>query len=176
MIPRVLLLLIAAVCLCAQVRTPAVREELTKLLAPAGISVPPAQSAKAREASRTAPEGIVVLRLRWGSPFAVLDKKRGPGSVPSLRGVRLRPDVLFLAAVDGTQTLLSWQIVPDPRVLRSEAPGADGVLTGRTVRVENPEFTVEAPDDPAAVELRIFEPRWTGKKYELSLSGTVPLK
>jgi hypothetical protein len=176
MLPRAVVLLVASVCIPAQVRTPAVQEELTKLLAPTGISVPSAQGAKARESSRVAPEGILILRLRWGSPFAVLDKKRGPGSVPSLRSVRLRPDVLFLAAIDAGQSLLSWQIIPDPRVLRSESPGADGVLTGRTVRVQNPEFTVEAPDDPAAAELRIFEPRWTGKEYELSLAGTVPLK
>src|SRR4051812_5253333 len=91
------------------------------------------------------------------------------------RDPQLAPDELVVVAVDSNGTAIGWQHVKDPRVVRSEAPGADGVLAGQTLYRSDAEFVVAMPDDVRAVEMRVYETRWTGQSWALAPVGHVSL-
>ena len=64
-------------------------------------------------------------------------------------------------------------LVEDPRLLRAEAPGPDGELTGQVIYRESAEFVVQYPDDEAIAEVRLYHPDWDGQKFSLELVGAV---
>jgi hypothetical protein len=69
---------------------------------------------------------------------------------------------MLVAAIDKNHRLISWSIIPDPRLVRSEGPGPDGVLRGETLYFEKAEFLLSLPDDPEIVEIRFYQPRPEG--------------
>jgi hypothetical protein len=159
----------------AAIRPAAVHGTLRRLLSPAGIEVPEASSLP-RDA-RTQE-----LHLAWESPQAVagqpaqptpmaaprvLARTRRAGAFPRLRSLELTEEKIFVAALDASGALRGWSLIPDPRFVRFEEPGPDGVLTGRIVAVEHPEFLAQVPDDGTVVEIRLFEPRRSGETFTL---------
>ena len=87
--------------------------------------------------------------------------------MPRLRLVQIAEGRLLAAAVDAGGTLRGVAVIADPRVVRSEWPGPDGVLTGRTLRLPRTEFLLPVPDDPDVVAVRMFEPHWNGQAFVL---------
>lgn len=85
--------------------------------------------------------------------------------MPRLRSLQIAEDRLLAVAVDSGGGLRGVAVIADPRVVRSEWPGADGVLTGRTLRLTRAEFLLPVPDDPTVVAVRLFEPRWNGEAF-----------
>jgi hypothetical protein len=65
--------------------------------------------------------------------------------------------------------------MPDPRILRAERPGPDGVLTGEVIFQKSVNFTLNIPDDSAAVEVRLYHPRSTGQEFIPILISSMPL-
>jgi hypothetical protein len=51
--------------------------------------------------------------------------------------------------------------------LRSEAPGANGTLTGQVIEFEQADFNVALPNDAAVKQLKLFKPVWDGKEFQL---------
>ena len=93
-----------------------------------------------------------------------------------LRSLDLAPDTLLAVAIDAQNKLRSWAVIPDPRIIRAESPGPDGVLRGRILTVDQPEFSITIPDDSSIIEIRLFEPRWTGRDFALTHIARVATK
>lgn len=166
-------------------------ERLRRLLSSAGVGLD--------EAALAAPvEGFRGLKISWetpgrkGSPAsalragqlsqavaaAVVSERRGRGGVPRHRSLELSPEHVFVATVDAGSRLRWWTVVPDPRVLRSEGPKAEGddELTGFRLFRPEAEFVVNVPEDAGAAELRFYHPLAEGGEYRLQLLGAVSLR
>ena len=164
-------------------RAQVARSTLAQWLAPNAIAVPRTFDVNG---TRPAHEIAVV----WEEPGAERDGARAPGNVtrrgtgptelrivrrivagshmPRLRSVRIAEGRLLAAAVDASGTLRGVAVIADPRVVRSEWPGPDGVLTGRTLRLPRAEFLLPVPDEANVVAIRLFEPRWNGEAFVLT--------
>jgi hypothetical protein len=88
------------------------------------------------------------------------------------RDPELTPDSLVVVAVDVAGSTLDWQIVHDPRVIRAESPGADGLLSGRTFTSETAEVRAVLNGGDQTTELRVFKPRWNGSDWLLEPIAT----
>jgi hypothetical protein len=97
------------------------------------------------------------------------------GSLPRHRSFELATNQLVLLTVDERSRLRWWSMMPDPRILRAEGPGPNGTLTGEVLFQSTVDFTVNIPNDSAAVELRLYHPQWTGQEFELVLISKLPL-
>ena len=166
-------------------------ERLRRLLSAAGVGV---------DESALAPAGggFRGLKISWKTPGrkgsaasplraehlslavapAVVSERRGAGGVPRQRSPELSPEHVFVAAVDAKSRLRWWSVVPDPRVLRSEGPRAEGddELTGIRLFLPEAEFVVNVPDDAEAAELRFYHPLAEGGEFRLRLLGAVSLR
>jgi hypothetical protein len=147
-------------------RTDALRQAaqaaIEQAFAPLGIAVPK-ESASAPQVKASE------LRIAWdpvpaaaGSAPAfrarVVSRVKSDSPFPRLRTMELAEGTILVAALTRSGVLVGWSVCPDPRVVRVEVPGPDGVLTGRVVQVERPEFLALVPDDPSVVEVRLLEP------------------
>ena len=168
------------------------RESLRRLLSSAGVGVDEAALVKPGDASRG-------LKISWetpgrqkGSPAsalragqlslavapALVSERRGTGGVRRERSLELSPEHVFVATVDAKSRLRWWSVIPDPRVLRSEGPKAegDGELTGVRLFQPEAEFVVNVPEDAEATELRFYHPLPEGGEFRLQLLGAVSLR
>lgn len=107
--------------------------------------------------------------------FAVVEQRRLPEPPPRQRNPELAADRLAVAAVDEHGKELARAIVADPRLLRAEAPGPSGVLSGSIHLRESGRFTVALRDDPRTRQLLIYQPRWTGKDFLLEVVAKLPV-
>ncbi len=87
--------------------------------------------------------------------------------MPRIRSMHIAEGQLLAAAVDAGGILRGVAVIADPRVVRAEWPGPDGVLAGRTLRLSRAEFLLPVPDDPRVVAVHLFEPRWNGEAFVL---------
>jgi hypothetical protein len=162
-----------------------VTQQLFTLLAPVEIQVLP--SAISEDSS-----GTREVLVRWvaASPsstpeapkatrvvgvFSLGSERRYASPPPRQRSLELRAGHVLVAGLDSARRLKSWTVIPDPRIVRSEGPGEDGVLTGQTLYFEQTEFLVAIPDDPQIVELRIYEPQTTKASVQLTAVGAITL-
>jgi len=96
----------------------------------------------------------------------VEDKKRS-GTLPRHRSLELSPEHIFIAAVDATDKLRWWSIMPDPRLVRAETPTSTGELRRENYYVSNVTLVVAFPDDPEIANLRFYHPVWNGTDFDL---------
>ena len=166
-------------------------ERLRRLLSAAGVGLDESSLAPAGGAFRG-------LKISWQTPgqkgssasplraehlsqsvaSAVVSERRGAGGVPRERSLELSPEHVFVATVDAKSRLRWWSVMPDPRVLRSEGPKAEGddELTGLRLFRPEAEFFVNLPDDAEAAELRFYHPLAEGGEFRLQLLGAVSLR
>jgi hypothetical protein len=129
------------------------------------VAQPSGTPALAQPAGRQQPASLTLLqRVTKGRPMA------------RLRSLDLAPDTLLAVGVDAQKKLRSWAVIPDPRIIRAESPGPDGVLRGRILTVDQPEFSITIPNDSSIVEVRLFEPRWTGREFVLTHIARVEIQ
>jgi hypothetical protein len=172
-------------------RENAQREQLRKLLSRVGVD---ASEIDARAAQ---PQAYRELKIRWTdqskstktlkpafnpqeqtqapSASIVEDKKRS-GALPRPRSLELSETQIFIAAVDATNKLRWWSIVPDPRLVRSETQSPTGELRGEDYYVSNVTLVVAFPDDPDIANLRFYHPVWNGTDFDLKPLTTVPTR
>ena len=74
---------------------------------------------------------------------------------------------MFVAAVDASNKLRWWSIMPDPRVVRSETQTATGELRSQDYYISNVTLVVAFPDDPEIATLRFYHPVWNGTDFDL---------
>jgi hypothetical protein len=131
-----------------------VRARLTLLQPPVPSTTTPGEPAAAP------PTRIDVLSVRHIEGAAPMD---------------LRPEIsafhLVLVSVDAAGTPVAWQLVLDPRRLRAEFPGADGVRAGTEVISPVADLQFVIPDDPRITATHVYEPRWNGTTHVLHPVG-----
>ena len=165
------------------------QQQLKKLLSRVGVDVP------AIEARRAQPQKYRELKIRLSDPTkspsdsrpalnkkeqtpsaAIVEDKRESGALPRQRSLELSPTQIFIAAVDATNKLRWWSIVPDPRVVRSETQSPTGEMRGEDYYVSNVTLVVAFPDDPEIVNLRFYRPVWNGTDFDLKPLTNVPTR
>lgn len=118
------------------------------------------------------------IQLRWNRPAGraaaatepaplVISQKTWSEDVPQQRSPELSETQIVVAAVDSSGALRNWSLIADPRILRSEAPGPNGTLTGQVIELENADFNISIPNDSAVKQLKLFKPVWDGKQFQL---------
>jgi hypothetical protein len=107
--------------------------------------------------------------------FDVVAQRVVPGSLPRERHPDFSGDQIVVAAVDEAGTTLSWQLVPDPRILRSEGPGPDGILRGAVFYRTDPVFTFSFPADVQPARIDVLQPRATPDDWQFDLVASFPL-
>ena len=109
------------------------------------------------------------------SASIVEDNKRS-GTLPRHRSLELSQAHIFIAAVDATNKLRWWSILPDPRMVRAETPTATGELRRQDFFASNVTLVVAFPDDPEIATLRIYHPIWNGTEFDLQPLSIVPTR
>ncbi len=154
------------------------REQLRKLMSKVDVDVPET------DARGNQPQTYRELKLNWAEStktiielrseaqtqaprVSIVDDKKHSGTLPRQRSLELAPTLMFVAAVDATNKLRWWSIMPDPRVVRSETQTATGELRSQDYYVSNVTFVVAFPDDPAITTLRFYHPVWNGTDFDL---------
>ena len=107
---------------------------------------------------------------------AVVEDKKRSGTLPRQRSLELSPSQMLVAAVDATNKLRWWSIMPDPRVVRSETPTATRELRRQDYYIPNVWFVVAFPDDPEIATLRFYHPVWNGSEFDLQPLSIVPTR
>ena len=102
----------------------------------------------------------------------VEDRKRS-GALPRQRSLELASTLMFVAAIDASNKLRWWSIMPDPRVVRSETQTATGELRSQDYYLANVTVIVAFPDDPEIATLRFYHPVWNGTNFDLKLLTAV---
>jgi hypothetical protein len=92
------------------------------------------------------------------------------------RDPQIAADDLVVVALDAQNREVAWQHVKDPRIVRSEEPGPDGLLSGQVFHRTDAELVLRVPDDIVPVTLSIYEPRWNGSDFTLRPVGTILLR
>lgn len=154
------------------------REQLRKLMSRVEVDVPE------RDARTNQPQTYRELMIRWADPtksmvdlsseaqtqiprVSIVDDKKRPGTLPRQRSLELAPTLMFVAAVDASNKLRWWSIMPDPRVVRSETQTATGELRSQDYYLSNVTLVVAFPDDPGIATLRFYHPVWNGTDFDL---------
>jgi hypothetical protein len=107
---------------------------------------------------------------------SVVEDKRRSGALPRHRSLELSPTHIFIAAVDATDKLRWWSIMPDPRLVRGETETSTGELRGDNYYVSNVTLVVAFPDDPEIANLRFYHPVWNGTDFDLKALAVVPTR
>lgn len=107
--------------------------------------------------------------------LALLEQRVVPGSLRRERFPQLSYDRLVVVVQDAAGRELDWRLVPNPGIVRADAPGPDGRLQGGTIEVDGVELSIAIPDVAGADRVYIFRPRWTGAEYLLDPFGQVRL-
>jgi len=161
------------------------REQLRRLMSRVDVDVPETDARPNR--TQTYRE----LKIRWTDPakstvelrteaqmqiprVSVVEDKKRSGTLPHQRSLELAPTLLFVAAVDASNKLRWWYIMPDPRVVRLEAPTANGELSRQDFYVSDVVVVVAFPDDPEIATLRFYHPVWNGTDFDLKPLAVVP--
>jgi len=154
------------------------REQLRKLMSSVGVDVP------ATDAWAIQFPIYRQLKLNWADSaksatqltseaqtqapkVSIVDDRKRSGTLPRQRSLELAPTLMFVAAVDASNKLRWWSIMPDPRVVRSETQTATGELRSQDYYLTNVTVVVAFPDDPEISTLRFYHPVWNGTDFEL---------
>jgi hypothetical protein len=117
---------------------------------------------------------------RLGPPgsqlFSILSRQTMSGRLPRQREPELNSDQVVIIARDSNGKILDWQVVPDPRLVRSEGLGPAGELSGRVFYRERADFLFTLPDEPGITRIDFYHPRWAGANFDLDLIGGVSLR
>jgi hypothetical protein len=172
-------------------RENAQREQLRKLLSRVGVDASEINARAAQPQShrelkirftdQTKPGGalkpVFNPQEQTQSPSAsIVEEKKRSGALTRPRSLELSETQIFIAAVDATNKLRWWSIMPDPRVVRSETQSPTGELRGEDYYVANVTLVVAFPDDPDIANLRFYHPVWNGTDFELKPLTTVPTR
>jgi len=107
--------------------------------------------------------------------FEVL-RRRGVNEAPVReRNPQLAVDELVIVAVGDRGDELAWQHVKDPRIVRSEQPGPDGVLRGQVFFRPEAELVVHLPDAVTAARVLVYSVEWNGTRFVLRGLGSIPI-
>jgi hypothetical protein len=107
--------------------------------------------------------------------FQLLARTVVEGTAVRERNPELSADRLVIVLTDAQGAVRYWSSIPDPRIVRAEQPGPDGVLTGVTLHRRQADFLLALPNISAAAQVRIYEPHWDGNEWTLDQVGAVTM-
>jgi len=187
-----ILLVLCSVTLVHSQRTTVEKnqQQLQKLMSKVGVDVPET-SARANQL-----QTYRELKIRWADAtksatelkpanseeqtqppgISIVEDKKRSGTLPHHRSLELSSLHIFVAAVDATNKLRWWSIIPDPRVVRAETKTSTGELRAEIYYVSNVAFIVAFPDDPEIAQLRLYHPVWNGADFDLKPLTIVPTR
>ncbi len=90
--------------------------------------------------------------------LSVLRERRRIGTMPAARYPRLAGDRLVAVARDSRGRQIGWLTIPDPRIVRAEFPGPDGILRGETLYRAEAVFLLALPADAEVRSIELLEP------------------
>ncbi len=165
-------------------RQPLIENQLRDLLTGIGVLVTPgfqmAADRNVREVAirwETASASKTALATeQTGGKFSVSSSQVSISSLPRRRAVELAETEIFVAAVDANSKLVWWQVMSDPRVLRSEKVSSSGEVSGQTLYLPNVDFSISFPDEPNITEVRFFHPQWNGERFQLTQIGVITVR
>lgn len=121
-------------------------------------------------------EGQQVKKERPKNHHVTVKKHRQvPGFPPKQRSPELSPTQLVVVGFDAHGREIARVVIPDPRLLRTEAVGFSGEMISETFYLAEVDLTVVLPDDPRIRLLKIYHPNWNGTELTLELIGETPL-
>jgi hypothetical protein len=154
------------------------REQLRTLMSGVGVDLPPIDAWAIQfpiyrqvkldwaDSAKSTSEPTSEAQTQAPKVSIVQDWKRS-GTLPRQRSLELAPTLMFVAAVDASNKLRWWSIMPDPRVVRSETQTATGELRSQDYYFTNVIVVVAFPDDPEIATLRFYHPVWNGTNFDL---------
>ena len=160
------------------------REQLRTLMSRVGVEVPAADAwaiqfplyrqLKLDWADSAKSTSELTSEAQTQAPkVSIVDDRKRSGALPRQRSVELAPTLMFVAAIDASNKLRWWSIMPDPRVVRSETQTATGELRSQDYYLTNVTVVVAFPDDPEIATLRFYHPVWNGTDFDLKLLTVV---
>ena len=147
----------------------------------------PFSTLKANVAQVANGDQVRELRIQWVVPRAssAAERARVPGSFRLLGQARFsgaprrerQPEPsandLVVVVQDAAGRDLDWRIMPNPRLIRAETPGPDGLLSGQVLERDEVELLVYVPEVAGADRIQIYSPVWNGKEFTLEPLGQV---
>ena len=106
------------------------------------------------------------------SGLDVRQRRRAVGGFPIERHPELSDDQLVVVGLDANGSNVSWSLARDPRVVRAEVSGPNGVLTGRKLYRGSADLVVVLPDLAQIVRGVVYQPAWNGTDWQLTPIGS----
>ena len=155
------------------------QEQLRKLMSRVAVDVPET------DIPADQPQMYRELKLRWADStksttelkteaqtkaprVSIVEDKTRRGPLPRQRSLELAPTMMFVAAVDASNKLRWWSIMPDPRIVRAETQTATGEVRGQEYYLSDVTLLVTFPDDREIATLRFYHPVWNGTDFDLT--------
>jgi hypothetical protein len=151
-----------------------------------GAQVTQANGPRAFDELRTTPPGSATralqIRLRWitqepvanpahtRSLFEVISIQRFATRSGAPRTSEVGPETLVVVGEDLDGRELSWRIIVDPRVVRSESSSARALGGGRLVYLQT-ELLFVLPDVSGTARIRVYKPRSESGRVVLDALG-----
>jgi hypothetical protein len=172
------LLLLGSMLLQPAANAGPVPADLAALLQAAGLTLPETTAAQPPHAPQSfqlrwqtsgagSETGFVAVDGAAGGRFSLTRYQPAAGPPARRRAPQISPEQLVVVAVDPQGEVQGWELIPDPRLLRSELPDAQGELRSRTFYRTDTAFTVTLAADPETTEVRLYQPSWNGETLSL---------
>jgi hypothetical protein len=100
------------------------------------------------------------------------ERRQAVGSFRFERRPELSTDQLVVVGMDSSGANVAWSLARDPRLVRAELPGPDGVPRGQRFYRAGAELLAVLPDSPQIVRGAVYQPTWNGTDWQLTLIGT----
>ena len=126
--------------------------------------------------SETSPPPGADVAAREPRTLALIDQRVVAGRLRRERFPQLSQDRLVVVVQDAAGGELDWRLVPNPALVRAEAPGPDGRLQGRVIELDNVVLSIAIPAIQGAHEILLYRPYWNGAEYLLEPFGQVQIQ
>jgi len=120
--------------------------------------------------------GAMVMARPSSHAFSVRGRRLASEPPPAERIPEWSEDRLVVDACAPDGRRISRISVIDPRLLRAEAADENGRMSTQNLYRTEVEFTLALPADPDIRLLRLFQPIWDGRAFELVLLGEILLE
>ena len=126
--------------------------------------------------SETSPPPGADVAAREPRALALIDQRVVAGRLRRERFPQLSQDRLVVVVQDAAGDELDWRLVPNPALVRAEAPGPDGRLQGRVLELDSVELSIAIPAIQGAHEILLYRPYWNGAEYLLEPFGQIQIQ
>lgn len=105
----------------------------------------------------------------------LVEERSSSKLVTGRRHIQYSEDHLVIAVLDSNGNELFRDVRIDPRLVRAEVPGPDGLLQNRKIYRVSQSFAFSIPVQQGMQSVRIYKPVWTGSRFVFDLVGDLAL-